>query len=310
MYRIFALVLTAFLITLSLTQAQAASHFERLNIADPQGQPLEIGIWSPDGETAGLPLVVMSHGTGGDFRSHIDTAQALAEAGFVAAAVTHSGDNWRDLSGTTRIWERPRHLKVLTDYMLGQWPGRARIDAGRIGAFGFSAGGFTVLVAAGGVPDLARIPPHCRAHPAFFECALLAASQKAGAVPSVQWTHDHRIKAAIVAAPALGYTFSSAGLKGVGIPIQLWRASEDEILPHPFYAEAVRAALPTTPDYRIAPNAGHFDFLSPCAPAIAALRPEICNSRSGFDRKAFHVDFNRAAVAFFLKHLPAGRGAE
>ena len=34
-----------------------------------------------------LPLVVMSHGTGGSFLGHFDTAMALADAGFVVVAM-------------------------------------------------------------------------------------------------------------------------------------------------------------------------------------------------------------------------------
>lgn len=48
-------------------------------------------------------------------------------------------------------------------------------------------------------------------------------------------------------------------------PVQLWRADNDVILPHPRYAEAVRLALPETPDHHVVPNAGHFDFLVPCS---------------------------------------------
>ena len=44
------------------------------------------------------PLIVMSHGTGGMALNSYDTAVALAEAGFVVAAVTHTGDNYRDQS--------------------------------------------------------------------------------------------------------------------------------------------------------------------------------------------------------------------
>ena len=40
-----------------------------------------------------LPLVVFSHGTAGWFGGHHDTAAALADAGFVVAAINHSGDN-------------------------------------------------------------------------------------------------------------------------------------------------------------------------------------------------------------------------
>lgn len=46
-----------------------------------------------------LPLVVMSHGGGGWYDGHADTARALASAGFVAAAVGHSGGLFRGAPG-------------------------------------------------------------------------------------------------------------------------------------------------------------------------------------------------------------------
>ena len=39
-----------------------------------------------------LPLIVMSHGRRGWFGGHHDTAAALADAGFVVAALNHPGD--------------------------------------------------------------------------------------------------------------------------------------------------------------------------------------------------------------------------
>ena len=53
-----------------------------------------------DGTIAGtgLPLVLISHGTAGSEASHYDTALALADAGFVVAALTHTGDNYMDQS--------------------------------------------------------------------------------------------------------------------------------------------------------------------------------------------------------------------
>ena len=40
-----------------------------------------------------LPLIVISHGQDGWFGGHHDTAEALADAGFVVAAINHPGDN-------------------------------------------------------------------------------------------------------------------------------------------------------------------------------------------------------------------------
>jgi predicted dienelactone hydrolase len=305
--------------------AQAAS-FRQITIADPGNPPIAANIWYPsaapvkpealgllrqdvavDGPIAGhgLGLIVISHGTGGNDSNHIDTARALADAGFVVVAPTHTGDNYRDMSRQLRIWDRPRQLHLVLDYMLRDWPDHARIDPRRIGAFGFSAGGFTVLVAAGGVPDMSRIPAHCHDHPQDWTCQMIAAHHQAGSAgpPAPVWVHDPRIRAAIVAAPALGYTFGKTGLTGVHIPIQLWRAENDHILPQPFYAQAVADDLPVKPDYHVVLGADHLDFLVPCTAALAKVAPMICMSPPGFDRVAFHAAFNRAVVGFFTARL-------
>jgi predicted dienelactone hydrolase len=323
MRRFIATLLLAFA-TLAASPVLAGSvGFQHLTIPDPQGPPIEIGIWyptdatpsaqrielggqtvAPDAAVKGerLALILMSHGHGGSYAGHADTAIALAEAGFVAAALTHSGDNWRDTSAATAVWERPRQLKLLADYMLGGWRDHGRIDPARIGAFGFSAGGFTVLSAAGAEPDLTAMVAHCQAHPAFEDCQIVRGYLPALTRPIV-WNHDARIKAVVSAAPALGFAFGKAGLAAVRVPVQLWRAGDDQVLPDPYYASAVRLDLPTAADYHVVAGAGHYDFLSPCSAALAAQVPMICRSAAGFDRIAFHADFNRQVVAFFGKTL-------
>ena len=106
-----------------------------------------------------------------------------------------------------------------------------------------------------------------------------------------------------MAAPALGFTFSPDGLKNVKIPVQLWRAENDVILPHPRYTEAVLRALPKEPDYHVALKAGHFDFLAPCSIALANIAPVICKSEPDFNREAFHQTFNITVVDFFGNNL-------
>ena len=340
----------AFGVTLALafasTGAQAAG-FQHSFAADPKGKPLEIGIWYPseapvrpvtmgpttmsvamngavngpvNGPAQGkaLPLVVMSHGNGGSFLGHYDTAIALADAGFVVAAVTHTGDNYKDQSRATDVMDRPRQISRVIDHMLSSWDDRTAIDGSRIGMFGFSSGGFTTLASIGGVPDFSTIGPVCRQYPGDFACQLIAKSGTASGSASssgdvtasptsaIARAADARIKAAVVAAPALGFTFAPDGLKNVKVPVQLWRAEDDAVLPHPRYAEVVRLALPDAPDYRVVPNAGHYDFLVPCSSALASIAPTICTSAAGFDRAAFHASFNAAVVGFFSKTLGVG----
>ena len=278
----------------------------RLSIPDGDQPAIEAGFWVPTDEAAKpRPLIVISHGNGGDFRSHHDTATALAKAGFVVVALTHTGDNWRDQSRATDLVGRTRQLSVVIDYMTRDWSARDGIDADRIGAFGFSAGGFTVLAAAGGDPDLSRLADHCRANPGFYDCRLIgqhAGTMKDGAA-APRLPHDARIKALAVAAPALGFTFTKEGLSRVTQPVQLWQAGADQILPAPFYVEPVRDALPVTPEYRRVEGAAHFDFLPPCSPQLAAAAPMICTPTPGFDRAAFHETLNREMIRFFKTHL-------
>ena len=319
-------LLGAIVAAIALAAAPALAHnvgFQHLTIANGDDKPIEVGVWypsdspaspqtlggftqeaAPNGAVAGerLPLVVMSHGTGGWFGEHVDTALALARAGFVVAALSHTGDTYDDQSRAAHISGRPAQLRRLIDYMLGEWPDHGRIDADRVGAFGFSAGGFTVLAAVGGVPDFGKIMPHCATHPTAFECGVIKRSGGGPITPPDRsvWVRDARIKAAVVAAPALGYTFE---LEGVTIPIQLWRAEEDRILPNPDYAEAVMKALPRAPEYHVVKGADHMDFLAPCTEAVRKAAPDICDEIDGFDRAGFHADFDRDVARFFQREL-------
>jgi predicted dienelactone hydrolase len=303
-----------------------AAGFERVTVPDPDGPPLEAGIWYPSeapassqplglyqqtvatgGAVAGrnLPLIVMSHGSGGSFEGHYDTALALVEAGFVVAAVTHTGDNYRDHSGFTRVENRPRHIKALVDYMLASWPHHDLLDPARIGMFGFSAGGFTALVAIGGVPELGRGAEYCATYPDEWACRKIKEfGGDSRAIPTA-FVHDPRIAAAVIAAPAIGYSFTKEALAGIKAPIQLWRGDSDEVLPHPRHAQHVYDGLPAKPEYHVVPNAGHFAFLAPCTPMAERYAAEICRDPAGFDRAAFHREFNPAVVAFFKAKLPS-----
>ena len=116
--------------------------------------------------------------------------------------------------------------------------------------------------------------------------------------PASAWFHDTRIKAAVVAAPTLAFTFGPDALAVVKVPLQLWRAASDEINPHPRAAEAIYRALPAKPDYVVVPDAGHFVFIA-CGADMAKRAPAICRDAGDFDRPAFHRRLNAAVVAFF-----------
>lgn len=275
------------------------------SVGDPGYAAIPVVIWAPVSGT-GLPLVVISHGTGGGSLSHVDTAQALAAAGFVVVAPMHPGDNFQDDSNVGKpAWfvDRSRHVSKVIDHMLSGWEGHARIAPGKIGIYGLSAGATTALITIGGEPDLARIAPHCAASPEFV-CRIMA-PQTVTAPPV--WTHDARIAAAVIAAPGIGFAFEPAGLTKVRVPIQLWVGSADETVPFTSNAAIVQRLLPKPPELHSVSDAVHLSFLAPCTPETP---PFLCQDKPGFDRTAFHHSFNKSVIAFFRQQFRIAPKAE
>jgi len=246
------------------------------------------------------PLIVFSHGYGGWFTMHQDTAEALADAGFVVAVINHPGDNGLDRwqSDALSVWAtRPADIVRLLDFMLHDWKDRAVIDPARVGFFGFSKGGFTGLLLIGAAPDYQRLASRCTNATPFCE------QVRSGDVPQ-DFAHDTRIKAAVLADPAHSGAFTRDTLAGIHIPLQVWRselAVKDTGL-DPEGVARVFDALPGSPEIHVVP-AGHFAFLTPCSPAFAAALPRLCTDPPGFDRVAFHRDFDASVVRFFREQL-------
>jgi len=316
-------------LSLSITLVQAAG-FSFIDVpADANGPALRGAVWSPCAEPDGkieidpfiidgvkncpvsgtqLPLVVVSHGYGGSSFSHRDTADALANAGFVVAAINHSDDNYQIRGGPndkiSALATRSTDIKRLIDYMRQQWGGHLALAADKVGFFGFSRGGYTGLVLAGAQPDFYRLPPlpssPCVATPDSPACGQVRKNFQA--LLALPLAHDNRIKSAVIADP-LSMVFTAESLKHVTIPIQLWASAYGGDGVTPENVAAVRRHLPTEPDWHVAENASHFGFLVPCPPALLAANLEICRDQPGFDRVAFHTDFNAQVLAFFRQHL-------
>jgi predicted dienelactone hydrolase len=181
--------------------------------------------------------------------------------------------------------------------MVGASAVASSVDRERIGLFGFSRGGYTALAVIGANPDWSIVTQLCQQSTTHV-CEQIRAKE----FPAQPVTHDPRIKAAVIADP-LTVFFTPDSFAAVGIPVQLW-ASElggDGVLPHT--ADIVDKNLPSKHEYHVIPNAGHFAFLAPCPPALAKEVPQICVDANGFDRAAFHRQFNADMLAFFRMQL-------
>lgn len=323
-------------VTLPIVAAGTAGAvgFQYLSIPDDIGRPIELGIWYPskaataptnlghvaqtvavNGDVAGdhLPLVIFSHGSAGAFSDRTDSALALAEAGIVAVSLTHPGDNYKDSSDKVVqiLLNRPRQTSRVLDYLIQSWPGRDHLQPSEIGFYGFSAGGFTGLVAIGGVPDWTLFPVHCAADPAEAACqqgsAVVLSRPQTAALPVSEWQHAPRIRAAVLVSPGWAFAFDPASLGKIKIPVELWGGSEDHVVPFESNVGYLRKYLPDVVAVHEVKDARHYSFLRPCSEALRALKSDICSDQPGFDRAAFQKSLNQELVRFFRSELAAGK---
>ncbi|NVN87971.1 MAG: prolyl oligopeptidase family serine peptidase [Rhodopseudomonas sp.] len=305
-----------------LNAPAAAAGLKLLQIpADAAGPAITVAAWYPSADAPsavtfgpftvsaakdgaitgqGLPLVILSHGRGGSFVGHHDTAEHLADAGFVVAALNHPGDTTLDKSriGDFSIYfQRPLDVKRVIDYMTGASPLAAAIDPNRIGLYGFSRGGYTGLVAIGANPDFAAAMPLCEGRTDKV-CDRIRARE----FPSQPLTHDRRIKAAAIADP-LSVFFTADSFAGVTIPVQLWASETGGDGVEPATIEAVDGWLKTPHSFKKVAHAQHFSFFAVCPGTIADHEPTICKDAPGFDRAEFHHRLNDELTAFFRAHL-------
>jgi predicted dienelactone hydrolase len=250
------------------------------------------------------PLIIFSHGRGGYFGANHDTAEALADAGFVVAAINHPGDNGNDSSKRNTLSvlaSRPVDIIRLLNFMLHDWKDKAVVDPARIGFFGFSNGGYTGLVLIGVTPDFNRVAELCKEKAG--DCEQLHNGEAAPIPP-----HDARIRAAVIVDPAPS-SFTQDNLAAINVPLQYWRSERGGPGVGDGSGDArIANGLPGQPDIHVLP-AGHFTFMAPCSPQLAAAIPRICtDDPPGFDRAAFHRNFNADVIRFFRAQL--GNGSE
>lgn len=258
-----------------------------------------------------LPLVLLSHGTGGAALQLAWLGTRLAARGYVVAAVNHHGNTGIEPyrpEGFVLLWERVKDLSAVLDQLLAHPTFGPAIDGGRIGAAGFSAGGYTVLSLAGARLDRARFErllATAEAPPEFPDLREAAASTalncrlvEAGAAYS-----DPRVKAVLALAPALGEALTDDGVAGIGIPISIVVGGADAITPADRnarrYAEAIPGARLT-----VLPGVGHYTFLAECTERGRELLPQLCRDAPGTDRRAVHERVAGHALDWFEEQLP------
>jgi predicted dienelactone hydrolase len=255
--------------------------------------------------TGEFPLILLSHGSGGSMFGHHDLAATLARHGYVVAMPEHAGDSYRDRSGfaTDRVMlGRAWQASAVISAVLADAQFMPHIDTKRVGAAGFSAGGYTTLLLLGAKPDFARFQPFCAKYPKTPEICDHATRTIQITIPQPPPTADARVRAAFAMAP-LSLILDADGLKGVRNPVFLYTGAKDPVLIPAENAKRISKLLPNLYRYREVEGAGHYVFLAPCSAELAKAAPSICTDPRGIDRATIHRKIAEDAVMFFGEAL-------
>jgi predicted dienelactone hydrolase len=299
---------------------------ERPHLIGASGHEIMVGAPIAQGPLAAArqryPLLLLSHGTGGSADSLDWVGAGLARAGYIVVAVNHPGNNALEPytpEGFLLWWERAADLSDALDAILADPKFAERVDRDRIGAVGFSLGGYTVLEVAGARTAPGAFQAFCASPEADAVChppemagistdalAIAPGSEtRASLARAGQSYRDPRVKAVFAIAPALGEAFASDSFAEVRIPVALVAGDADQVAPVGTNILRFARFIPTA-EVTLVPGADHYTFLDLCTPAGDAQLPLLCRDDHDVDRAAVHALALDKARAFFARELGPG----
>ena len=257
-----------------------------------------------------FPLVLISHGAGGNSGQFGWIASELAEAGFAVALPNHPGTTSGNASAeaAVRVWERPADLSAVIDAIMADPGAYPQIDSDRIAVLGFSAGGYTALAVSGARVDPDRLTRFCDGGDhGMSDCAFLARFgidlHQMDLSPAAADLRDSRVSAAVVIDPGIVSTLTTDSLRGIDIPMLILNLGAPGDVPDGVHAYDAAQAIPTA-EHAYIPEANHFSFLATCKPKGPAIleregEPDrLCDDAGGRSRAALHRDMAARIVAY------------
>lgn len=302
----------------------APGTMERDVAIGPPGKALrEVGsdapdaAFAPDGDRR--PVILLSHGYGGTARIMGWFGIAMARDGYIVVAVDHPGNNGIDkmtVAGAVLWWDRAEDLRAALKAAEQDQSIGPHMDLSRVGIAGFSAGGFTALVAAGARVEPAHFTQFCLTNPDDGVCRpqreFAFTPQDSADLfkrPEIQAeaanaSADHaipQVRAAFAMAPALVQALEPASLERMHTPVEIILGDADTVAPPITNGLVAAKMIPNVSLIRL-PSVGHYDFLASCTESGRAIVPPCKISVPQIDT---HRQAIEAAEAFFGRQLSA-----
>ena len=262
-----------------------------------------------------FPLLIISHGTGGNRFSLTWFIEKMVKEGYVVVSLDHYGNSTFNKIPREFVkwWERAIDVQyVLTQVLKNEEIG-TKIDTSRIGGVGFSLGGYTNIALAGGYVDRTvreNEKVEDREMPAEFpETDEIIDFENDSLIVSSynkykNHVKDDRIKSFFVMAPAIGFGFhSKEQTDKITAPIFIVAGKGDLVAPVKNNAEKYHSLIQTSKIYLFDKNVGHYIFLNEPTEFGKEVAAEITIDHPTVDRKKLHDRTLELALDFFKNTL-------
>ena len=214
-------------------------------------QPLENEAVSPDAEP--IPVVVISHGVGGQRTHFTNLANHLASYGFAVVVPDHEpmaepteeslqsrlnelGEQLFGVMNPAEFIQRPQTISGILDELerlSSADPGvMGRLDTDNVGIIGHSLGGYTGLALASEEINRRQLRRTCGDDDRLVANLSLLLQCQARELPRrIPSTHDSRVKAVMALNPVGSAVLGEKQLADIDIPIMIVTGSHDAIAP-------------------------------------------------------------------------------
>jgi len=249
-----------------------------------------------------FPLVLISHGAGGNAGQFGWIASELARNGYVVVLPNHPGTTSGNANAeaAVRVWERPQDISAVLDHMTSQEDEFVYVDFENIAVVGFSAGGYTALALSGARVDPDRLQRFCdKSDHGMSDCAFLSHFgidlHQMDLSPAAQDLRDARVKTAVIVDPGIIATVTNESLTDINIPLFVLKLGTNESVPAGVHALEASQRIPNA-DHVFIPDATHFSFLAKCkerGPKILEKEGELdplCEDAGGRSRGEIHIE--------------------
>lgn len=246
------------------------------------------------------PLVLLSHGSGGNSDGLGWLSAGLVAKGAIVLAVNHPGSTSGDSSPRRSIdlEARAKDLSAALDQVLADPAFAPFVDEDRISVVGFSLGGATALGLAGLRFDGQKQAANCTTGPDAADCGFfLRGGADFAAEPGFSAdAKDARIARAVVIDPGFGGAVAADSLADVTAQVRFINLGQgDDVMGAVNVGPTgndLAAHLPGA-GYEVIAPATHFTFLGLCKPEGPAILEEeeddpVCTDPEGADRAKVH----------------------